>query len=560
MNLLSRLFLLVALAVAPGIVLQGYNEYALRIARTNEIQDYAIRLANAAAGAQLRIVDGVRQLLAAMARVPAIREGRAGRCTEVVDDLRSEVPSLIAIAVVDADGNLLCGANHTAAISTSVGHQAFFQRAREIRGFAVGGFATTDAVGEKVLHVAYPIFDGDAFQGAVVAALSVDAMAAAIDIGTESRNAVITITDRAGVVMARLPGPDSGWIGRQVPGPFLDLLASPQAGSVTSGALDDTVRIYGYVPMRSEELDLFVLVGIDRAAAFATIDAATQRGIAMIVAGLLVSLAAAGIGGRLFLLRPIDRMLSAAREWQRGHLGVRVRFRRGGGEFSRLGIAFDTMAAKIEENLEQKDLLLREINHRVMNSFQLLSSLFGLQARRAGSPEAKQALAEANDRIQALAIVHRRLYANVSVDRVDVKDYLTGLCDDLSRALLPENGGKAIRIEAIAAELPPSRIVPLGLIVNELVTNAVKYAFPDRPEGWVQIRFERRAEDGYRLVVADNGVGLPEGKPPANGSGGLGMMVLQAQVRQLDAAIDIASGPDGTRFTVDIPAEREPAA
>ena len=70
MNLLSRLFLLVALAVAPGIALQGYNEYALRIARTNEIQDDAIRLANVAAGAQFRIVDGVRQLLAAMARVP----------------------------------------------------------------------------------------------------------------------------------------------------------------------------------------------------------------------------------------------------------------------------------------------------------------------------------------------------------------------------------------------------------------------------------------------------------------------------------------------------------
>ncbi|MDR6292667.1 two-component sensor histidine kinase [Inquilinus ginsengisoli] len=559
MNLLSRLFLLVVLAVAPGIVLQGYNEYALRIARTNEIQDDAIRLANVAAGAQFRIVDGVRQLLAAMARVPAIREGQGGRCTEVVDDLRSEVPSLTAIAVVDADGNLLCGANHTAAISTSVGHQGFFQRAREIRGFAVGGFATTDAVGEKVLHVAYPIFDGDSFQGAVVAALSVDAMAAAINIDTESRSAVITITDRAGVVMSRLPGPDSRWIGRQVPEPFLDLLASPQAGSVTSGALDDTVRIYGYVPMRSEELDLFVLVGIDRAAAFATIDAATQRGIAMIVAGLLVSLAAAGIGGRLFLLRPIDRLLSAAREWQRGNLSARVPLRHGRDEFGRLGLAFDSMAEKIEQNLKQKDLLLREINHRVMNSFQLLSSLFGLQARRARTPEAKQALAEANDRIQALAIVHRRLYAHAAVDRVEVKSYLTGLCDDLSRALLPDNGAKEIVIDAVEADLPPSRIVPLGLIVNELVTNAVKYAFPDRREGRVEIGFRHRAEGGYRLTVADDGVGLPEGKPPANGTG-LGMMVLQAQVRQLDAAIDIASSPAGTRFTIDIPDQRDPEA
>jgi len=318
------------------------------------------------------------------------------------------------------------------------------------------------------------------------------------------------------------------------------------------------MRIYGYVPMRSEELDLFVLVGIDRAAAFATIDAATRRGVALILAGLLVSLAAAGIGGRLFLLRPIDRLLAAARDWQRGRLDARVRLRHSRDEFGRLATAFDAMAEKIEENLKQKDLLLREINHRVMNSFQLLSSLFGLQARRAQNPEAKHALAEANDRIQALAIVHRRLYANAAVDRVEVKEYLTGLCDDLSRALLAENGGVSIAIEAAPAELPPSRIVPLGLIVNELVTNAVKYAFPDRREGRVEIRFQPR-DDGWRLEVADNGVGLPEGKMPANGTG-LGMVVLQAQVRQLDAAIDIDSGPAGTRFTIDIPAPRDPEA
>jgi two-component sensor histidine kinase len=194
-----------------------------------------------------------------------------------------------------------------------------------------------------------------------------------------------------------------------------------------------------------------------------------------------------------------------------------------------------------------------------MNSFQLLSSLFGLQARRAQSPEAKHALAEANDRIQALAIVHRRLYAHSEVDRVEVKDYLTGLCEDLSRALLPENGGISIVVEAAPAELPPSRIVPLGLIVNELATNAVKYAFPDRREGWVAIRFQPRTEGGWRLEVADNGVGLPEGKMPANGTG-LGMMVLQAQVRQLDAAIDIDSGAGGTCFTIDIPPPRETAA
>lgn len=260
----------------------------------------------------------------------------------------------------------------------------------------------------KVLHVAYPIFDGDTFQGAVVAAISVDAMAKAITVDTESRNAVIMIADRAGMVMTRLPGPDGPWVGKQLPNKFLDLLGAQQAGSITSGAIDDTMRIYGYVPMRSEELDLFVLVGIDRAAAFATIDAATRRGVALILAGLLVSLAAAGIGGRLFLLRPIDRLLAAARDWQRGRLDARVRLRHSRDEFGRLAVAFDAMAEKIEENLKQKDLLLREINHRVMNSFQLLSSLFGLQARRAQSPEAKHALAEANDRIQALAIVQDR--------------------------------------------------------------------------------------------------------------------------------------------------------
>ncbi|MGE3303835.1 MAG: sensor histidine kinase [Hyphomonadaceae bacterium] len=207
--------------------------------------------------------------------------------------------------------------------------------------------------------------------------------------------------------------------------------------------------------------------------------------------------------------------------------------------------AVDERNAKLEE----RDLFLREVEHRVKNNFTVVASLLDLQRRRAKDEPTKAALGEALARVDSIARAHRHLYRfSGDVASVEMRDYLTELCDALNEALFLRG---AIRIEskAVMAFLPRDRAVSVGLLVNELATNAAKHAFIGRESGRIIVKFSA-AEGGYELVVADDGRGLPE---DAEASQGLGRRLIEAFVMQANGELTVETGPDGTRHTLKLP-------
>jgi two-component sensor histidine kinase len=219
--------------------------------------------------------------------------------------------------------------------------------------------------------------------------------------------------------------------------------------------------------------------------------------------------------------------------------------------------------AALVEALEAREALLHEVNHRVKNSLQLVSSLLALQAARSANPELRAGLAEARGRIGVVSQVHRRLYQAGTHGRIDeLASFLRELCDDTVAALDPKG---RIRLEFVgppatgdnAVRAPIDRAVPLALVVSELVTNAVKYAFPDGREGTICVSVRRIPEgEGGSLAVSvqDDGVGLPEGFDPA-ASRGIGMRVVATLVKQLRARLEMrrASPGGGAAFEVTLP-------
>ncbi|MGQ9370515.1 PAS domain S-box protein [Azospirillum sp. ST 5-10] len=208
--------------------------------------------------------------------------------------------------------------------------------------------------------------------------------------------------------------------------------------------------------------------------------------------------------------------------------------------------------AEREELLVQKDLLMREMNHRIKNSLQIVASLVLLQAADLDDPEAVRRFQETAARIATVAQVHERLY-RTGVDAreatVDVAAYLHDLGRDLARTLgLPPAG---LNVRAAAVTLPADVVVPLGLIVNELVTNAAKYAYPAAPSGPIGVALEE-VGGRLRLAVEDEGVGLPDGFSIA-GSKGLGMRVLLALTQQLGAELALPAKARGVRFELTLP-------
>lgn len=201
---------------------------------------------------------------------------------------------------------------------------------------------------------------------------------------------------------------------------------------------------------------------------------------------------------------------------------------------------------RLEKLTVQQALMLKEVNHRVSNSLQLISSLIGLQARKVVDPEARTVLRHASDRVDAVSLVHRRLYNSNDIALVEMSQYLGGLVDELRRALAAERGG-TIELSADPIRVKTDMAVSIGLIVNELVTNAVKYAYPGPDVGSIRIDLHRQADDAAVLTVEDDGIGYPgEGFVPSGS--GLGATIVSAMARTVQATVELDRSHKGTRF------------
>lgn len=206
-----------------------------------------------------------------------------------------------------------------------------------------------------------------------------------------------------------------------------------------------------------------------------------------------------------------------------------------------------------DREIADRDLFLAEFDHRMKNNFAIVAGLLDMQRRRAPDAGTAEALATAQARVDSIARAHRHLYRDPGQPHlVEMRDYLKDLSTALADALFLR-GGIRLACEADAAALPRDRAVSIGLVVNELVTNAAKHAFPDRDLGTIEITFRARDKGGWRLVVADDGVGLPETATPADGHG-LGSRLSEAFARQAGGTLMVDSDRTGTRVTMDVAA------
>ena len=193
---------------------------------------------------------------------------------------------------------------------------------------------------------------------------------------------------------------------------------------------------------------------------------------------------------------------------------------------------------------DRAEAMLREVNHRVGNSLQLVSSFMSLQMRHVSDQGAKDALRESQARIEAVAHVHRRLYTSGDMSRVAMDEYLHGLMDELSKSIGPDDGSPRLILEASPLSVSTDQAVSLGVIVTELVTNAVKYAYAPGQGGEIRIRMSSNDEGRAILTVEDDGPGLGLGKPKGTGLGG---KIISAMASGLRSGVEYDGAHKGVR-------------
>lgn len=208
------------------------------------------------------------------------------------------------------------------------------------------------------------------------------------------------------------------------------------------------------------------------------------------------------------------------------------------------------MEKQIEESLQEKEMLLKEIHHRVKNNMQVVSSLLFMQERKTPDPNLKEILRESQNRIRSIALVHEKIYQSKDLNQIDYHDYLLKITRYLFESYVVDTTRITLDLQAVQVSIPIDKAVPCSLIINELLSNSIKYAFPNNQKGTIRISFSLKDET-YILVFQDNGIGIQHSENGEQKT--LGLELVRGLIRQLNGSIDL-DFTEGTTYTITFPA------
>ncbi len=510
-------------------------------------------------------------MLRALAHLPdLLTADEAGCARRLASALALQTSRYDGLTFFDDAGAVRCTASSPdhAGAAPFVGNslQALFARARLGNGLVFGPAAPSLADRSSMIPVVYPVVDRASgaphVAGFLATRLSIDWFGSTIGRSHRREDTIWLVDPAGGVTVA-----GAGGLGGLPREPVLARLLASETG-LQARAADGRLFAYAAAPLLN---GVRLVVGypsqIDQEAA----ERALALRLILLLLLLVLGLATIAFGASIELITPLKRLGGEVRAWRGsgvfnparvGHAPLELREL--ALSFSRATKALDRRERELRTAIEQQELLMKEIHHRVKNNLQIIASLLNLQAARIRQPEARAEFQSARDRVRALATLHRHLYSQGEVHTIHTRSFLVELCGQLFQAMGETEGDRiSLDIEASELQMSSDQAVPLALIVTEAVSNAIKYAFPDGRRGHVAVRLstlrgELHQDDEAELVIQDDGVGIPAGRAETETGtrDGIGLQLIRGFVRQLGATLDVIEG-QGTLYRVRLPLHRE---
>jgi two-component sensor histidine kinase len=544
--LLQRLLILVLVTATPLVALLMLRENAEYESRLADVHGSALAQAQLIGSEQERLLFAAQVLLTTLSRLPAVRDQDRAACNATIAELVPLLPDYAGILIYDREGRSFCSS--VPDVTINVADRDYFREALDGQRFTVGALTHGRAGNRFIVPTALPFDDPDGQPAGVVAAgIHVDRLAATAPAST----AAFVIADRHGQIVY---GPRmKAWFGDSLPPELMEVLSKPQSGTIEGHDPDGEMRVWGYLPLSSSRAGLFVAAGLPQSSAFAAMRDAVMRSAMAGSVAILVAFAAAYWGGWHFIHRPVLRILRAAETWRPGEPVAEPTVGPRRHELQRIAAALAALETRTNELLRHREFLVRELQHRVMNTLQILSSLLGLQALRTPTPEAREALNDAQRRVSAIASVYQRLYQHAQATDVDLAAFLRALTHDLGTAYHGEDHAGLFAVEVEGCRASPGTTITVATIVTEAVTNAIKHASTAGRPPRVTVRCARLPE-GWRIEISDDGPGLPSGFDPAS-TKSLGLLVINRLINQLDGTAEFISTGSGLTVRLNLPPE-----
>jgi two-component sensor histidine kinase len=537
-----RLLLLVLLAAVPVFAVEAYYELQVREQRRAEIGQQVQQMADLVAGQLDRMIEGAQTVLVTLGHFPSIRARVVETCNDTLIRLAARFANLDTVGVAGPDGVVVCSSVPRSP-PLNVADRPYFRRALETRSLTVSDLLVGQLSGRKLLALVQPILDErGAVETVLILTLDPKVISDLLHRVPLPQDAIIGVLDRQGHRVARVPYVPAA-IGTPLTDPGLfERLSGLREGHLVGRGDDDVVRFYGFA-QSAVAADLIAYVGLARDPMFADADRRFLRRLALsAVAFVLAGLAALWFGSYA-VRRPIMKLRTAMQRVAAGDLSVRAEVASGIEELSELAASFDEMARKRRHAEEQQRILLRELNHRMKNSFAAVRSIAAQTLSHAGDPEDFQRAFDG--RLDALSRASTLLTAG--------NWQVTDLRSLIEATLEPFRTEDNLRLRGPHVRLASEATLTLGLVLHELATNAAKYGAFSVAEGRVEIVWAVQSEaDSPRLILDWTEHGGPPVQEPVRR--GFGRSLIERSVAyELGGSAELTFASAGVRCHIEVP-------
>ncbi|MBN1518570.1 MAG: hypothetical protein JW923_00610 [Spirochaetales bacterium] len=559
----GALLISVLLSMAPALVIIVLTG----VERSRDVADQAraeiVRQVETLAELQSRATDATQQLLSTLASFPAFRTADTAHMDEVLKAVHTEYPEYLNFTATDTRGIVVASSLLTPGEDLS--DRLHIKRAVDTGRFASGQFTIGRVLSEPAMPFAMPLFKSDGtLWGVQTAVYKLKSYSALFETIRLEPNAFLGLTDYHGIRLYHYPPKDSNPVGEPIKASVWEILKnSGGSGTFIEEGSDGIKRFFAFraLTLPGDEFPYMYIVyasALDNILARSRTQLTRNIVIMVVVAAFALFLSSV-LTDRMFGRR-LTKILDTTARIGSGQLDARVDLPDDHSDLGRIAAALDNMAElvrarelersenakRLAASLEEKEILLKEIHHRVKNNFQLVVSLLTL--RSSGMPDGDALFSDSIDRIRVMATIHELLYEAGDLSHVDLSDYTRTIVQWLVSSYTTNGREPSLNLDLEPVRVDIDVAIPCGLIINEVLTNSVKYAFPDNDRDPVLGVAIRPTDDrGLCMVLSDNGPGLPESIDPAT-SDSLGMQLIVSLSSQVGASWAI-SREGGTTWT-----------
>lgn len=548
----AKIFFIVLVAVIPTVFFSVFSAVSFQQKSIAERATFIENLCDGFTNEQRLIVRNAEQMLLAISQTRSVKNRDFQYLNQYLRDLMILYPDYAVLLC--ADDTSLVVASGVGKTGYTLEDRPYLQEAKSNGSFTIGNYIVSRSTGIPVLAFTLPVKDARGMSLYLIATHALGKYTRELSLNRLQNGEILEICDDGGLLLFSTEPGSEARIGTPIQNSLYRLMRQSPRQAATRHEIDGRTWLITTNSYARNGKSIYISVRVPYAKVLRESFIPVARVLLfMLFACVCAFFLSLALARRLFVMR-IERLTEYTDALAQGNLSVRSGLNNAKDEITALMESFNSMASSLEERnatnertIREKEELLLELQKRVSDNLQLLSSMINLQIGYAADDGVRRSLVTTHSRVMALALVYETIYRYSDVQLVQMHRYCRGLCDNLVSMYADVGKDIDCAISGTDVSLALDKALPVALIINELVSNSIVHAFAGRPGGRISVFFSKEWDSTLTVTIGDDGSGF---ESDLKNIDSLGYEMIEALVEQIRGTLTVESGPEGSRVTV----------